>query len=129
MNLRRTSVVASIATLALATAACTGDSSTSTNGDGSSTSSDSGVSSSGAEGDSPAAPAEFLPEHAGGTLHLVAKAAGGSLDPMVNYTLQYWQLFQATYDGLVAFTKQAGDASFTVVPDLATSLPKVSNGD
>ena len=130
MNLRRTSVAAITATLALATAACTGSSPTSTNGDGSSTSSSSGESSSGAQGStSPAAPATFLPEHKGGTLHLVAKSAGGSLDPMVNYTLQYWQLYQATYDGLVAFTKQAGDASFTVVPDLATSLPKVSNGD
>ena len=43
--------------------------------------------------------------HRGGTLKLLAKAAGGTLDPQVNYTLQYWQLFQATYDGLLAFTE------------------------
>ena len=72
------------------------------------------------------APAKYLPEHAGGDLHLVAKSAGGSFDPKVNYTLQYWQLYQATYDGLLAFTKVGGDASFTVVPDLAEAMPTVS---
>ena len=30
-----------------------------------------------------------------------------TLDPQVNYTLEYWQLFQATYDGLLAFTNLA----------------------
>ena len=32
------------------------------------------------------------------------------IDPMVNYTLQYWQLYQAMYDGLLAFTKVSGQA-------------------
>ena len=36
--------------------------------------------------------------HRGGTLKLLAKAAAGTLDPQVNYTLQYWQLYQATYE-------------------------------
>jgi peptide/nickel transport system substrate-binding protein len=70
----------------------------------------------------------YQPSHAGGTLHLVATGAGGTLDPQVNYTLQYWQLYQATYDGLVAFEKVGGKDSFNVVPDLATKLPTVSNG-
>ncbi len=129
MKLRRMSIVVGGAALALATAACTGGSSSSSNGDGTSSSPDTAGSSSGTSSDSPAAPATFQPEHQGGTLHLVAKSAGGTLDPKVNYTLQYWQLYQATYDGLLAFTKQAGDASFTVVPDLAESMPKVTNGD
>lgn len=46
----------------------------------------------------------------------------------MNYTLQYWQLYQAMYDGLLAFKKVNGQQSFTVVPDLAEALPKVSNG-
>jgi peptide/nickel transport system substrate-binding protein len=79
-------------------------------------------------GSSSAAPTTFQTEHKGGTLHLVAKSAGGTLDPMVNYTLQYWQLYQATYDGLLAFTKKAGQASFTVVPDLAEQMPQVTDG-
>src|SRR5689334_14434816 len=65
--------------------------------------------------------------HQGGTLKLLAKAAGGTLDPQVNYTLQYWQLYQATYDGLLGFTKAGGDRAFEVVPDLASGY-KLSNG-
>lgn len=64
--------------------------------------------------------------HAGGTLKLLATGAGGTLDPQVNYTLQYWQLYQATYDGLVTFQKVGGTPSFDVVPDLATSMPTIS---
>ncbi len=66
--------------------------------------------------------------HAGGTLKLLATGAGGTLDPQVNYTLQYWQLYQATYDGLVSFRKVSGPHSFDIVPDLAVALPKVTNG-
>ena len=66
--------------------------------------------------------------HTGGTLKLLAKAAGGTLDPQVNYTLEYWQLFQATYDGLLAFKKAGGSEAFTVVPDLAQNLPTPTNG-
>jgi len=70
----------------------------------------------------------YQPAHAGGTLKLMASTAGGTLDPQVNYTLQYWQLYQATYDGLVSFQKVSGAASFNVVPDLATQMPTVTNG-
>jgi peptide/nickel transport system substrate-binding protein len=66
-------------------------------------------------------------DHRGGTLKLLAKAAGGTLDPQVNYTLQYWQLYQATYDGLLGFKKAGGGAAFEVVPDLASGY-KLSNG-
>jgi peptide/nickel transport system substrate-binding protein len=107
--------------MALITSACGGGSSSSS-GDGGSSGGSGGTS------DSSGAPSSFQSQHKGGTLHLVAKSAGGSLDPMVNYTLQYWQLYQSTYDGLLAFTKKAGQASFTVVPDLAEAMPKVSNG-
>src|SRR5438552_5441363 len=67
-------------------------------------------------------------DHRGGTLKLQAKAAGGTLDPQVNYTLEYWQLYQATYDGLLGFTKAGGNAAFTVVPDIAANLPTPTNG-
>ena len=67
-------------------------------------------------------------DHRGGTLKLLAKSAGGTIDPQVNYTLQYWQLFQATYDGLLGFTKAGGDAAFQVVPDIAETLPTPTNG-
>ena len=104
------------ATLALALAASAGCSSSSS----SSSSDASSSSSSGGSG--------FQSQHKGGTLHLVAKTAGGTIDPMINYTLQYWQLYQAMYDGLLAFKKVNGQPSFTVVPDLAEAMPDVSDG-
>ncbi|HEX3930912.1 MAG TPA: ABC transporter substrate-binding protein [Nocardioides sp.] len=66
--------------------------------------------------------------HTGGTLHLVAQSAGGTLDPQVNYTLQYWQLYQATYDQLITYARVGGSQSVDLVPDLATAMPKVSDG-
>jgi peptide/nickel transport system substrate-binding protein len=116
---RRSPLVAVGVLVALGAAACSSS--------GSSTAS-SGSSSSASAGGGGAAPATFQEQHKGGTLHLIAKSAGGTLDPQVNYTLQYWQLYQATYDGLLAFRKVAGQDSFTVVPDLAQSMPVISNG-
>jgi hypothetical protein len=31
-----------------------------------------------------------------------ANSAAGTIDPHLNYTLQYWQIYQAPYDGLIA---------------------------
>ena len=67
-------------------------------------------------------------DHRGGTMRLVARSAAGTLDPQVNYTLQYWQIYQPLYDGLLAFKKVAGPDSFTVVPDIAEALPKPEDG-
>ena len=83
-----------------------------------------GVSSQAADGGM----APYDPAHAGGTIKLVAASAAGSLDPKINYTGQYWELYQASYDGLLGFRYGDGKASFEVVPDLATALPVMSNG-
>jgi peptide/nickel transport system substrate-binding protein len=72
--------------------------------------------------------AQLMAEHRGGTLKLLATGAGGSLDPQINYTLQYWQLYQATQDGLVGFKKAQGTKAFTIVPDLAVAVPKPADG-
>lgn len=112
----RTAVIGTTLATALVASGCSGSSSSSTD-DTSGTSTSGGT----------AAPATFQEEHKGGTLKLLAHAAAGSIDPQVNYTLQYWQLYQAMYDGLLAFTKVGGDESFTVVPDLAESMPEVSD--
>jgi len=66
------------------------------------------------------------PAWAGGELRLLAHEAAGTLDPQVNYTSQYWQLFCFLYDGLVAFRKVAGAAGTELVPDLAEAMPRVS---
>ena len=60
----------------------------------------------------------------GGTLHLLATAGAGSIDPQINYTGQYWQLFTVVYDGLVGFRRVPGAAGLALVPDLATEVPQ-----
>ena len=79
----------------------------------------------------PCALALLLPEaaaaqddHRGGTLRLLASAAAGTIDPQINYTAQYWQLFTVVYDGLVAFRKVPGAEGMVLVPDLADALPE-----
>ncbi|MEV0634542.1 ABC transporter substrate-binding protein [Streptomyces sp. NPDC050619] len=111
---RRSALAAATVALALTAAACS--------------SSDDGASSDPTASSSGSGSSAFQPQHKGGTLKLVAHAAAGSLDPQVNYTLQYWQLYQSMYDGLLSFKKVGGQQSFTVVPDLATAMPKVTDG-
>jgi peptide/nickel transport system substrate-binding protein len=63
------------------------------------------------------------------TLTTLANAApSGSPDPQVDYTLQEWQLLVLTHDGLVAFRHAAGNPGTQIVPDLATSIPKPTDG-
>jgi len=65
----------------------------------------------------------------GGTFTAVANTApSGSPDPQVNYTLQEWQLLIITHDGLVAFKRVSGAPGTKLVPDLAESIPKPTNG-
>ena len=71
--------------------------------------------------------AEYKPELAGGTLRMVAAQGAGTIDPQINYTSAYWNLFQATYDGLIAFQKVDGAAGFVIVPDLAEAIPAATN--
>src|SRR4051812_49150389 len=71
--------------------------------------------------------AEYKAEHRGGTMRLVARSAAGTVDPHINYTLQYWQIYQSLYDGLVGFKKANGAEGFVVVPDLAEAIPAPTN--
>lgn len=66
--------------------------------------------------------------HRGGTLRLLATAGAGTIDPQINYTLQFAQVFQGVYDGLLAFKKAPGAEAFKIVPDLAEALPAPENG-
>ncbi|MGE0240357.1 MAG: ABC transporter substrate-binding protein [Parvibaculaceae bacterium] len=72
--------------------------------------------------------AEYKSEHRGGTIRLLARSAGGTLDPHINYTLQYWNLYQPVYDGLVTFKKAPGEEGFKIVADIAEEIPKPENG-
>jgi peptide/nickel transport system substrate-binding protein len=75
-----------------------------------------------------AASGQHLAAHEGGTLKLTYQGAFGSADPHINYTLQGWQIEQATMDGLVNFKKAQGTAAYTIVPDLAVAIPKATEG-
>jgi peptide/nickel transport system substrate-binding protein len=66
--------------------------------------------------------------HAGGTYTIVANSAFGVADPAQNYTLEEWQLLIDTHDGLVQFKRVGGTAGTQIVPDLATSIPKPTDG-
>jgi len=72
--------------------------------------------------------ADMQAGHRGGTMRLVARSAAGTIDPHINYTLQFWQVYQMLYDGLLGFKKAAGEEGFIVVPNLAEALPEPQNG-
>jgi ABC-type transport system substrate-binding protein/streptogramin lyase len=72
--------------------------------------------------------------HRGGVLTMVATwgLEAGDDAPDTDLTLHYtgssWQLAQLTNDGLVGFRRAGGVQGAVVVPDLATSLPKPTDG-
>lgn len=76
----------------------------------------------------PATAADAAGGHRGGKLRLVSASSGGTIDPQVNYTLQFAQMYAGLYDGLVGFKKASGAAAFTLVPDLAEALPQPTDG-
>lgn len=61
-----------------------------------------------------------------GTLRLLATAGAGTIDPQINYTGQYWQVFTVVYDGLVGFRRVPGPDGLQLVGDLAESVPQPS---
>lgn len=65
-------------------------------------------------------------EHLGGTLTVSSESeAPVSLDPAVVYG-SGWELLSITNDTLVTYKKVSGPDGATLVPDLASSLPQVS---
>ncbi len=66
--------------------------------------------------------------HKGGTFTILANSNWGTADPAQNYTLQEWQLLVDTHDGLVAFKRVTGPQGNELVPDLATAIPKPTDG-
>jgi peptide/nickel transport system substrate-binding protein len=74
------------------------------------------------------APLGYQASHAGGTLHLLLNASAGSIDPVPASQVPIVQADADVYDGLMGFVKAPGPAGNVVVPDLARSMPLVSNG-
>ncbi len=66
--------------------------------------------------------------HRGGRLRLEMDPAPDSLDPAFSFYPPAWQMLGVTNDGLVGYRRVGGPAGAQVVPDLAVSLPAISNG-
>ena len=70
--------------------------------------------------------------HRGGTLHVVFAndvftSGSDPFDPAVAPYGQHWQMLAMTNDGLLTYRKTGGAAGLEVVPDLAVSLPAISD--
>jgi peptide/nickel transport system substrate-binding protein len=87
-----------------------------------------GCGSSGKPSSSSSSPSAQAAGHPGGTWTILANSAFGVADPAQNYTAEEWQLLIDTHDGLTAFAKVGGAEGNKIVPDLATSIPKPTNG-
>ncbi len=72
--------------------------------------------------------AALMRAHRGGTMRLLAHSAAGTIDPQVNYTAQFWQMFSMAYDGLLAFRKVPGPRGNEIVGDLAEAVPVPTDG-
>lgn len=65
--------------------------------------------------------------HYGGTLTMVWNGAGSSIDPAIDYDSN-WYILPITNDGLLNWARVSGPRGNQLVPDLATSIPKPTNG-
>lgn len=72
--------------------------------------------------------AALMAAHRGGEMRLLARSPAGSIDPQINDTGQYWQMYAAVYDGLLATRKADGAAGQEIVPDLAEAMPELRDG-
>ena len=84
----------------------------------------------GGSGGSPAAGTQVSAigsEHRGGTMTMLWNGAGTSIDPATDYDAN-WYVLRMVNDGLLAYKQVEGDAGNTVVPNLATSIPKPTDG-
>jgi YVTN family beta-propeller protein len=67
-------------------------------------------------------------DHHGGVLHVASLASLASLDPALEDELSPLQLLGETNDGLVTLDHTGGPDGTRLVPDLALSLPRPSDG-
>jgi YVTN family beta-propeller protein len=68
--------------------------------------------------------------HRGGTLTVASGQPAGttSIDPAVAYDPETFHVLIMVYDGLVGLRRTDGAAGLTLVPDLATELPRPTDG-
>ena len=64
----------------------------------------------------------------GGTLLVGIPSNPDHLDPGLSYSNEGWEILEATNNGLLTFRKLAGGPGSVVVPDIASAMPKVTDG-
>jgi peptide/nickel transport system substrate-binding protein len=64
----------------------------------------------------------------GGILRAAIPGNPDHLDPALSDTNEGWEILEATNNGLLTFKKASGGAGATVVPDLASAMPTVTDG-
>jgi peptide/nickel transport system substrate-binding protein len=65
----------------------------------------------------------------GGTLRLSSVADIGSTDPALAYRAKVWMLEYATCAKLYSYPDKPAPDGYTVVPEVAKDVPRLSNGD
>jgi peptide/nickel transport system substrate-binding protein len=108
--------LAAVAAASLVLTACSSDSSNSSN---SSVTNDTTSTSNGGGSDA---------SHRGGTFTMLWSSAGISIDPATDYD-RNWFILRSTHDGLMAWKQVGGTDGNTLVPDLATEIPKSTDND
>ena len=66
--------------------------------------------------------------HRGGTLRVLSSSVLDTIDPALAYFSDSWNILDLTNDGLVGFRRVGGLDGAALVPDLATSIPKPTDG-
>jgi peptide/nickel transport system substrate-binding protein len=65
----------------------------------------------------------------GGTLKVSFAAFPDYLDPQLSYLAEGWSAMYNTYIPLLTYAHAEGEAGSQVIPGLATSMPKITNGE
>jgi len=64
----------------------------------------------------------------GGTLRIVSSVPTPSIDPALAYEQEPFEFFEGSYDTLVTFQRVGGSDGLQLVPDLALTMPTVTDG-
>jgi peptide/nickel transport system substrate-binding protein len=64
----------------------------------------------------------------GGTLQVTYASFPDYLDPQLSYTAEGWTAMYDTYIPLLTYAHAEGSAGSKVIPGLAKSMPKITNG-
>jgi peptide/nickel transport system substrate-binding protein len=63
----------------------------------------------------------------GGSITISQTSQPDYLDPALSYTVNGWEPLSTVYTGLIAYKRAEGQEGSTLIPGLATDLPKVSS--